>query len=264
MANLRFLWNNLIDVADLSASSEDPDYPIENVANELFLKAWRSTGIDESICVDLSASGITNRSVRAFVLKYHNLDLVSGDDYSIQASDLDLCGSLDPASGDLDDPFTPTDDVVIGFFDTAQIFDYWRFILSSVASKASGDYQRIGRIFLGDYFEPAYDISIPPEVVEVDESEILSTRQGQDYANVVTPYEIVTYYWKALRSADIARMKEIYQEVGKHKPFFICEDADQSGGAHLVTRYVKNVESWTFSPVVNGWGSVMIRVKTER
>lgn len=265
MSNLRFLWNNLIDVAALSASSEDPEFPIENIANELFLKPWRSSGIDEEICVDLSASGIPDRSVRAWAIKYHNLDFLSGDDYAIQGSDVDLCASGGvPVSGDVDDPFVPTPEIIIGFFDTVQDFDFWRFILSSVASKASGEYQRIGRIFLGNYFEPKYDISIPPEVVEVDDSEILQSRQGQEYANIITRYEIVSYLWKALPEADIAQMKTIFQAIGKHKPFFICEDADQSGGAYTVTRYVKNIESWAFSPIVRGWGSVLVRVKTER
>ena len=45
MKNVRFLWDNLIDVADLLASSEEAEFPIENIAHELFLKAWRSTGI---------------------------------------------------------------------------------------------------------------------------------------------------------------------------------------------------------------------------
>ncbi|MBE3109977.1 MAG: hypothetical protein IMZ46_05595, partial [Acidobacteria bacterium] len=90
------------------------------------------------------------------------------------------------------------------------------------------------------------------------------TRQGQDYANIVTPYEIVTYVWQMLPAADIVKMKEIYRTVGRHKPFFVCEDADEPGGAFTVTRYVKNIESWVFSPIVHGWGSVAVRVKTER
>lgn len=264
MSNLRFLWNNLIDVADLYASSEEPEFEVEKIQNELFLKSWRSEGIDESICVDLSASGIVNRAVRAWAIKYHNLDFVAGDDYRIQASDLDLCGSFFPESGDIDDAFIPTEEIIIGFFDAIQNFDFWKFILDSSASKAGGGYQRIGRLFLGDYFEPAYDVTTPPEVIEIDDSDVLSTRQGQDYANIITPYEIVTYYWKALPASDVAALKTIFRTIGKHKPFFICEDADQSGGAFTVTRYVKNIESWAFSPVVNGWASLLVRVKTER
>jgi hypothetical protein len=192
MSNLRFLWNNLVDVAGLYASSEEAEFPVSNIANEIFLKAWRSSGIDESICIDLSASGIVDRSVRAWAMKYHNLDFVSGDNYAVQGSDLDLCGSLAPASGDTDEPFIPTADVAIGFFDSVRSFDYWRLILSSLGSKVSGEYQRIGRVFLGDYFEPRYDITVPPDVVEVDDSDLRASRQGQEFANVITPYEIVT------------------------------------------------------------------------
>lgn len=264
MANLRFLWNNLVDQGVLTASSEDAEFPAVNIQNELYLKAWRSAGISESLCLDLSASGIVSRAVRAWAIKYHNLAFVSGDDYRVQASDADICGSGAPGSGDLDEAFTPTPDVSIGFFPAVQNFDFWKFVLDSSGSKVGGEYQRIGRIFLGDYFEPAYDITIPPEVVECDDSEVLASRQGQEVVNIVTQYQIVRYFWKALPASDVASLKAIFQAVGRHKPFFICEDADQSGGADLVTRYVKNLESWAFGPVVKGWASLSVRVKTER
>lgn len=267
MAKLRFLWNNLVDDVDavVLASSEEAEFPAENVQHELFLKDWRSLGFDESLCVDLSGlASDSSKDVRAWVIKYHNLDLSSGDDYRIQGSDNDLCGSGTPASGDVDDAFVPTEEVIVGFFASVQNFDYWRFVLDSSGSKGSGDYQRVGRIFLGDYFEPSYRVTITPEVVEADDSDIVASRQGQEYANIITPYEIVTYVWRVLPAADIEKMKEIFRAVGRHKPFFVCEDADEAGGAFTVTRYVKNIENWVFGPVVRGWGSVAVRVKTER
>lgn len=267
MAKLRFLWNNLVDDVDavVLASSEEPEFLVENVQHELFLKHWRSLGIDESLCVDLSglASGLS-KDVRAWAIKYHNFDPASGDEYKIQGSDNDLCGSGTPASGDVDDDIVPTEEIAVGFFNSVKAFDFWRFILDSSVSKGSGGYQRIGRLFLGDYFEPKFDVTITPEVIEADDSDLVSTRQGQDYANVITQYEIVTYVWRILPAADIAKMKEIYRTVGRHKPFFVCEDADAPSGAFTVTRYVKNIEPWVFGPVVHGWGSVIVRVKTER
>jgi hypothetical protein len=264
MAHLRFLWDNLVDKGVVDASSEDVEFPAENVQHELFLKHWRAAGIAEWLCVDLSSSGILDKAVRAWAIKYHNLDFVSGDDYRIQASAADLCGSGVPGSGELDDPFVPTEEIIVGFFASPQTYDSWKFVLDSSGSKGSGEYQRIGRLFLGDYFEPAYEVTITPEVIEADDSDLLASRQGQEYANVITQYEIVTYVWRILPASDIAKMKAIFREVGRHKSFFVCEDADQSGGAYTVTRYVKNIESWAFGPVVHGWGSVAVRVKTER
>lgn len=265
MTNVRFLWDNLVDVGTVDASSEEIGFEAYNVQNELFLKHWRSQGwAGEWLCVDLSASGILDRSVRAFAIKYHNLELASGDDYRILGSDGDLCGSGMPASGEFDQAFDPTEDVIIEFFATAQDFLFWKVLLDSAGSKGSGEYQKIGRLFLGDYFEPTYDVTTPPEVSEADDSDIVSSRQGQDYANVIEPYEFITYNWKALPASDIAALKRMFRAVGRHKPFFICEDADQSGGAYTVTRYVKNIEAWTFGPVTRGYASVSIRVKTER
>lgn len=263
MAKIRLLWDNLIDVAALAASSEASGYEIENVVDERFLKAWRSTGIDESVVIDLSAATILDKSVRAWAIKYHNLVLASGDQYKIQGSDGDLSGSGTPGVGEVDDVFIPTPEITIGFFDAVKDFDFWKFILDSSVSKGAGEYQRIGRLFLGNYFEPTFDVT-SHAVSEVDDSEVLASRQGQEFANIVTPYEIVTYTWDALPAADIAAMKTIYQKIGRHTPFFICENAGDPAGAYTGTRYVKNLDPWVFSPVIHGWGSAVIRVKTER
>ncbi len=263
MAKIRLLWNNLIDVAALAASSEAAGFEVENVVDERFLKAWRSAGVDESVVIDLSALATLDKSVRAWAIRYHNLVLASGDQYKIQGSAGDLSGSGSPGVGEVDDDFTPTPDIVVGFFDAVKDFDFWKFILDSSGSKGAGEYQRIGRLFLGNYFEPTFDVT-SKAISEVDDSEILASRQGQEFANIVAPYETIAYAWEALPAADIATMKTIYQTIGQHTPFFICEDAATLAGAYTVTRYVKNIEPWTFSPVTNGWGSVVIRVKTER
>lgn len=262
---LRFMWNNLVDQAALTASTADPEFPVTNLANELFLKPWRSTGFaDEKAVANLSALASADRQVRAWAIKYHNLDYASGDDYKIQGSDNDLAGAGNPAGGDVNDVFTPTPDITIGFFPTAKDFDYWRLVLKSPGSKAGAEYQRIGRWFLGDYFEPTYDVSRPPDRQIIDDSGILRTRQGQEYVNAVTPYEVFTYVWNALPASDIASLKAIYQAVGESLPYFICEDATNAATAYASSCYVKNIEPWTFSPVVHGWGSLVVRVKTER
>lgn len=265
MAKLRFLWNNLIDQGILGASSEDTEFPVENIQNELFLKHWRALGYaGEWVCVDLSGSDIADNTVRAWAIKYHNLSYASGDDYAIQASAVDLCGSGGPGSGELNESFAPTPEICVGFFASDQIFNSWRFLLDSSGSKAGIDYQKIGRLFLGDYFEPTYDPSVPPTVEKVDDSPIVRSSQGQDYATIVAGYDIVTYRWGHLPAQDIAALEEIYESVGTHEPYFICEAPEPAATAYQKTRYVRNIEPWTFSPVVHGWGSVEIRVKTER
>lgn len=280
MAHIRFLWDNLIDdpLAALVASSENAEFPVENIQHELFLKHWRSESgnPDTEICVDLSSLPVSGRDVRAWVIKNHNLDAA---DCEVQASNTDdLCGSgsgfgsgawsgsgYGSGHGHPEwDSDCPEDDPVAGFFATPQNFNYWKFVLYGAGVDT---YDKIGRIFLGDYFEPSYDTTIPPEVTEADDSEILPSRQGQEYVNIVTQYEIVTYVWKALPASDIATMKEIFQSVGRHKSFFIHEsDVGTSclSPACSITRYVKNIESWIFEPVIHGWGSVIVRVKTER
>ncbi len=262
---LRFLWNNLIDQAVLTASSADAEFPVANVAHDLFLKAWRSTGFaTESVVANLSALASASRQVRAWAVKYHNLVYAAGDSYKIQGSDNDLAGVGDPGGGDVDLSFTPTTEMIVGFFSAAKDFDYWRWILNSPASKSAGEYQRVGRIFLGDYFQPTFDVTVAPEAQPIDPSELLKTHQGQEYANLVTQYEILTYLWDMLPDSDVASFKTMFQAVGKSKPFFICENANAVGGAYTVTRYVKFYEDPIYRPVINGWKSVSVRVKTER
>jgi len=264
----RILWDNKFDIAALDASSEWSKFPVENIQHDWFLKHWRSAigGIDEYICIDLSDSGIIDRDIRAWVIKSHNLDFATGDAYAIQGSDTDICGSiLTPESGELDEPFTPTDDIIVGFFDDcpapAQNFLFWKIVLDSSGSKGAGDYQWIGRIFLGDYFQPRYRPTAYPETTDIDPSTILMSMAGQKQANVITQYQRIRYRWGALPAYDVADLKAIFAAVGKHTPYFICWDSD---AAATTTYYVRNVSDWTYTPIGNGCYAVEIEVETER
>jgi hypothetical protein len=256
MGDFRILWDNKFDAATLASNSEAAGFDVERLQHEWFLKSWRSAGLS-NVTVDANLG--TPEDIKAFFAYYHNLRV--GASLKIQADDDSGYGSLG-----LDDTIAITAAMaslgIVGkFWGTAQAYRYWRQLISDDASGHSQGYIREGRVFLGDYFQPAHRPSVQEEPTDVDPSVIIASLGGQEQANILTPYRRIVYTWEALPESDITILKTIFALVGRSMPYFIIED---SADPINTLRYVKNIADWTYGPVVNGWRSLTIEVKTER
>jgi hypothetical protein len=249
------MWDNKFDAATLAASTAASGFPATNLQHEMHLKAWRSTVVTSTtLDADLTAA----QDIKAFFAYYNNNQ--AGQSFKIQADN-----NSDYSSLAVDDTITITAAMVaagiIGkFWTAAQSFQYWRELMVDAAPNT---YIRQGRIFLGGYFQPTYNVGKGyPVIQDIDPSQILQASGGQKQANILTSYKHVIYSWNALPASDIVTLKTIFAAVGLHHPYFICEDETDIAGS---TRYVRNVTPWVYVPVRgDDYYAVTIEVETER
>jgi hypothetical protein len=231
LEHTRFLWNNLFDDATLDASTEATDYPVENVRNEWPTFAWRATGkANEWISANL---GTTSPGVQALVIKGHNFS--TGASIRIQADD-------DPAYGSLDmELILPiVAETMTCFWSTPQNFRYWRITIADAGN--TDTYVKVGRIFLGSYFAPAYDVSSYSMQI-TDPSAIGLSVGGQLSTAGRTHYKTWTYQFAYVKESDKETFEDIFAEVGFTKPYFIVENIYDSGS----TRHVRNTSEFGFN-----------------
>jgi len=231
LEHTRFLWNNLFDDAILDASSEATNYPVENIQNEWPTFAWRATGkANEWVSINL---GTTSPGIKALIIKGHNFSATAS--VRIQADDDSGYGSLDV---ELILPFVS--DTMTCFWSTAQNWKYWRIAIADSANTDS--YVKIGRIFLGSYFSPTYDVSSYAMQV-ADPSEVGLSVGGQLSASNRTHYKAWNYQFAYVPGSDKTTFESIFSEVGFTKPYFIVENVYDSAS----TRYGRNVTPFNFN-----------------
>jgi len=231
LEHTRFLWNNLFDDAILDASSEATNYPVENIQNEWPTFAWRATGkASEWVSINL---GTTSPGVKALVIKGHNFS--AGASIRIQADD-------DPAYGSLDvELILPVvSETMTCFWTTAQNYRYWRITIADASNTDA--YVKIGRIFLGGYFSPTYDVSSYSMQVD-DPSGVGLSVGGQLSASNRTHYKAWNYQFAYVPGSDKTTFESIFTEVGFSKPYFIVENVYDSTS----TRYARNTSPFNFN-----------------
>jgi hypothetical protein len=230
LEHTRFLWNNLLDDGTLTASSEATNYPVANIQNEWPTFAWRATGdANEWVSINL---GTTSPGVKALVIKGHNFSAAAS--VHIQADDDSGYGSID-----VDVILPIVSETITQFWTTAQNYRYWRITIADAAN--TDTYVKIGRIFLGSYFSPTYDVSSYSMQVN-DPSEVGLSVGGQLSGANRTHYKAWTYQFAYVPGSDKATFESIFAEVGFTKPYFIVENIYDSTS----TRYCRNVSPYNF------------------
>lgn len=245
---IRFLWQNEIDTATITASSEAAGFPVSNLQDRWHTRPWRTTGLaDEWAKFDL----LEEKDIQAIVIKEHNFQAgasVRIHAYSDAWITLAYLKTLPITSG--------------------QIVKLWRIPLTyrwwMLAIKDPGNpdgYSRIGRPFLGGYFRPSYDISRPPKIIPVDPSIVMASSGGQKSSDQREHYQKISFEFDMIPESDKTIFESIFAQVGKSKPYFICRNQDDPTNT---TYYVQNLSDFDFDPRITGWHSLKIDTETMR
>jgi hypothetical protein len=247
----QFYWNNLADATATTetVSSANADYPAANLANIWPSYVWRTSSLasPDYIKWDLGSA----QSITCFVLWNHNI--TSGATIKIQANATDSW-----ATPSVDQAITWTTDKLIYVFSAAQSYQWWRFICTDAANPAG--YISAGHRFLGTHFQPAttFAYRVPSFV---DPSVVGYSRGGQLTAAQMDGYDQMSYEFRTVSAADKATMKTIYRALGRFKPYYIVEDADD---ADDTVYYVHNIADWKFENPVIEWESFQLHVESMR
>lgn len=212
---MRFFWNNLIDLSGvaLTPSSEVSTLPAENVQHEFKGKYWK-TGASvaaEYLVIDLGSA----KAVTSVILFNH--DLTSGDSLiKIQGNTADSWGA--PA---FSQSLTYAASVIHAAFST-QTYRYWRITFTK---SSSSEQRKIGRVFLGEYFQPTDTPNYNGFSVETrDRSRRTEARSGQAWIEQQAKYDWIKVDISQFGQTDIDGIATMFDYVGQSKGlFFQCE-----------------------------------------
>jgi len=190
-----FFWKNHFDTATVTATSEDPDFPVENLQERWATFDWRSAGVAGAIEVvaDLGADWAT-KSVGGFVLE--NMNLTAGAAVEIGGHPTDPTGLGATAWSA---PITVTAEMIAKKriavkLPAEETYRFWRVVIVDAANPDS--YLSASRIFFGEVFTGKYhyqpgggrDLIDPSSIGQSAAGQKTSSRQPvrDTYAPVVT------------------------------------------------------------------------------
>ena len=218
--NVLFLYENLIDSATLTASSEAAGFPVSNLKNPFRSKVWRTAGTPAGTAyldIDLGAG---THSVTCVALAGYTWTAAPGT-LQVEFDDTASHGSPEHTET-LTWAANPTVNgnpaTIIKTFTSKDE----RYIRLNVVY-APGDWN-LGKIFLGTYFQPTrnYDIEWTENII--DPSIISQTVGGQDHVDIIEKYREFGMSFVAATQAQWELFQKMIRHSGMSKELFVAFD----------------------------------------
>jgi len=236
-SRLRFLYENQWDEGSLTTNSEQLKYPASNTQQIWLSNCWRSAlGEIEDIWLKVDMGEA--KSIRALVIANHWFN--PGSVVFIQANNVDAWGA--PA---INQELEITDDktLIEYFWHRPQSYRYWRLYMTAdipsgnltgeedISTRGDRDavpycnpHFKIGRIFLGDYFEVSQNFTERKPDYKDESQEYRTDREGHISERPSWKHRDFFYTFDKLGSRDYETIWDIYEAKGKGIPFFIIEN----------------------------------------
>lgn len=237
---MKILYKNLIDdaAATLTFSSEVATLPGTNVLDDQRGMVWRTTGC-ASEWVKLVFPG--NKYFNAIALAGFNLSATAT--ITLQANNSDSWASpaveeefeaWEPVigfdeglygehgyGGYMADDELPKYTTMVRFLTAAYAYPYIRLLIED-PDNADG-YLDIGRVFIGEAYEPYGYHEWDWQIIPVDPSVVTESEGGQAFKDIKNPYCLVKMKLKNLTDEEAYfRFMRIMQDYGVHANIFIC------------------------------------------
>lgn len=237
MSNHLFLYNNLLDSATLTASSEATGFPASNLKNPFRTKYWKTAG-GTAGTAQLVINHGSAKEVGAIALTGYPDWAAAPGTLVMEFNDADAWGA--PAKTETLTWVAPTTPggnkgTIIKKLAAAWTYQYNR--LSVV--NAPGDWN-LGRLFVGSYFEPTRDYAWGYEEEVVDPSLISPTIGGQDHADEIERYRIIRVNGLIQTQAQWVLYQAMINAVGTRKELFVAFDyASEAAERTLYGKFTK-------------------------
>lgn len=230
MANkIRFTLHNQADlVTNLAATTEETTLPAVNMQLTPRSKIWRSTaGTVQSITGTLaSAQNITTITVGRHNLTQNStveIWLYSGVQSGQLANDsitISAAEAYESASTleyqDLRNITWYSEDANNDKVDVTGVNSFRVDITGSGMS-----YIDVGRLFVGDFIEPTYNISYGHALSYEEQTKQYRTASGTLRSDVALPYKRFNFNINTISEADRAILMEAFADVGKRRDFYM-------------------------------------------
>lgn len=213
---LRLLWDNLIDNGAVTLTASSATVSVQNIRQVHAGKAWRTGGkTEETLTVDLQSSELFIRCAA-----------VTGFNFTAAAT-IELQHSTDNVTYTSFPQVVVGDARVIAFFFDLKMSRYWKLIFRDPTNPDG--YITIGRVFLGDYWEPVSQVARGWRVELVDETDVERSIGGQKWANERPIFTRVAFRLPALQRDDaFTNFFDIVRRVGLRTDIFMIIDSESS------------------------------------
>lgn len=279
---MRLLYTNLFDSATLTGSSEVATLPRTNLQNKILGKVWRSTGITSQY---VSADLLSAQSINCIAFLNHNF--TSAATFRLRGSNIsDFSTTLyDQAFDVWVSPISPTSPLnvtplVINFLEPTYLVDqngnyfvdengnriqtsspttlrYWRVDFTDAGN--TDGYFQIGRMWLGQYFEPVKNINWPWEISWFDPSITTESLGGQPYTDIQDRRRLINFSITRLSKAEKLTLLDIQNTVGFRNDVIISLIPDKTNTEwYYSTFYGRFSGTFPISNYTGNWQSIQI------
>jgi len=258
---LQFFWQNWFDDAVVTASSEEPEYPVENLQNRWATWDWRS-GVPDTSGVWIIADLGSQKTIEGFVLEHMNFEVGSTVELGGHATD-----PTGLAHTTYEHVITITAEMVtakriVFILPPATVFQWWRILIEDIVGTWPG-YFSASRVYLGPVFQPKYHYQPRPTQVRASNSEVGYSAGGQTTA--VKRPRFWTYDLPiSIVGTDGEKFADMDEECGVDTPLWVCLDSTSDITRITSTIYVSFMEHIPFPAIVDGvlWES-SLRMRQE-
>ena len=227
MSNILFLYNNLLDLATLTESSEASGFPAENVKHPFRTKVWRTEGATAGTA-NLKIDHGSAKAVNCVALANYSWASAPG------TLDLEFDDAADFSSIDQTEALTwaanPTANgnngiIIKKFISASYCYNRLNVVYSPGAVPTDWD---LGRIFLGTYFEPTHERLYGRDSKQrfEDLALISAAVGGQEHADERGIRRLKQFSFIIESQAQWELYQTMINHVGITKDFFIAFDYD--------------------------------------
>lgn len=234
MANLRILYNNIIDTAsNIAATTTASGYPISNMQTDIKGQVWRSTSLlSNTITIDWA----TAQTIGVVVLPYTNLSSSATINTTFwtgaagTGTNVYTTGTVAAVPYNFSTWGTPaTGANAYSYGGGNAVRVYTPSILTNVlsvtitildASNTQG-YIEISRLVAGTYWSPTYNTEFGLSVEYIDQSSVSRAQSGNIITDIAPIHKVLNFTLSYLQKADRNMLLQIMKLNGMRKSLFI-------------------------------------------
>lgn len=220
ICDYNFLFDDSVDV---SATTEDPSFPLSNLKSFHRSKVYRTTScLAQTISIDLK----TTEEIDTLIMVFDPLSEIAIA--FNQSTTIRLYGGHAPGAHDA--TFTPVWDdnfSVITWFGTpgAQNYRYWELYIDDQYNAIG--YLELSKIFLGVATQLSQCPDVGIQMQEQEASQLELNNYGNQYSDAYPSRRKFSVAYKLLPEADKAIIRDIYRRCGRVKPIFMSLDPNE-------------------------------------
>lgn len=225
---IRFILHNQSDLATITATSEVATLPIENVQNVSRSRVWRSTGTTTQT---ITGTFTADKTISAVTFGRHNLAVGSTITINLRNS----VGSTVKTSGAISitasDAYTAASEIEYQDIrnytwysedangDKESFTNIRSYQIIVALGTSSMSFFECGRIIVGDFIEPTYNLSYGHSLGLKEETKQFRTASGTLRSDMAWPYKIFSFDLGVINETDRGILLEAFADIGLRRDF---------------------------------------------